>query len=265
MPRGQLTERDLDILRHVRRHRITTREVLRRWICRTEDATKKVLTALAAPLAPATLTKKRLQQHAEGFYLQTAELGIGRYRYYYLTPLGFKTLGLDKNPPPPPGPQSLPKFYATLVHCCLNAKSLRVLLTREEFFPTLERLRKALTPDEPPIDPATTKFDHTYYVAFDAKPARLTRVVLDLSQDVARLVDKCHTQAREMRSSSPLFSALAERGGLALCVLAPEADKANTIRETFSRKPIRNVHVATDVIPFLADLVSRDATNKTRP
>lgn len=263
MPRTQLTQRDLDILKHVRRHRITTREVLRRWICRTEDATKKVLTALAAPLPSGVLTKNELRKHSEGFYLQTAELGIGRYRYYYLTPLGFNTLGLDKNPPPPPGPQTLPTCYAVLAHCCLTGKKLRVLLGKEDFLPTLERLRAALLPDFPPLNEKGTRFDPRYYIDPEGPRPRLTRIEFDQGGECSRLVDKCHGVARTLRAT-PLFSALADRGALALCVLTSEEGKRDALRETFDRNPITNVHVATDVIPLLADLVSLDAKNKTR-
>lgn len=265
MPRAKLTERDLDILRHVARHRITTRAVLRRWICRTEDATKKVLSALAAPLPPASLTKKERKKHADGFYLQTADLGVGRHRCYHLTRLGVQTLGKSESAAHGLGPQALPMHYAALVHCCLNSKRLRVLLTRDEFHPTLERLRTAVLPSEPVADSRNIAYEPAYYFASEGSRTRLTRIVFDLGAHCAQIADKCHGLAGELRRRSPLLAALADRGAFALCVLTHEDDKRNALHEALSKTPIKNVHVAIDVIPLLADLVNHYGTNAPRP
>lgn len=230
--------------------------MLRRWICRTEDATKKVLTALAAPLPPGDLTKKELLKHAEPFFLQTGELGVGRYRYYYLTPLGLKTLGLRADALPPPGPQAIASSYAILAHCCLSGPKYRALLDKEGFQPAIERLSTAVNLLPPGSASDSLTYEPKYYFDTEGTRARLVHIVLDLGKDAAGLVDKCHGVIRKLFQRSPLLAALAGQGAFALCVLTHEDAKRKALREALQRTPVRNVHVDIDVIPLLADLVN---------
>ncbi len=111
----RLVDRDYDILDHLRRYRLTTREVLHR--------------LFFADCEPNAVTKvtSRLVDHG---FLNRYELYTGR-SYYVIGPESAKLLGISLKKCKPLGTQALPREYGILLFCCMTPTPRERLLVSD--------------------------------------------------------------------------------------------------------------------------------------
>lgn len=194
-----LQPRDLEILSHVARYRLTTQETLHR-----------LFFTGATPEAPKTVVR-RLR---EGGYLQSRPLYLRR-AYYQLTRSAAALLGEPEEAARPLGPQALVRAYGVLAYCC-HAESERQRLTRLEF----HRAFPYLSENGIPFD--------AFYVERDPR-LRLMQIVVDQGGDARRLLRKCRTRLKLARET-PGLSDLVRGGEFGLALVTSSNEKAEALR-----------------------------------
>lgn len=237
-PTNDEADRDGDVLEHVARYRITTNEVLSHLFFRTDNATKKVMRRLAAPIPPKGTPLAEEQKTARPFFLQTREL-LGKRQYYHLAARGAHKLGLRpaRKHAQPPGPQALIGHYAILVHCCRHDDQ-RILFTRRELAEQLSAIS-----DYAP-----------YYVERQDGRTRLVRIVVDHNRAAAGIIDKCRTIIREAHQVRYLAEKIRCQQ-FAIAALTLNTEKVKAIHAECEQAKL-SVPVVPDVIPHLFDLIN---------
>lgn len=196
--RIQITARDLDILAHVLRFRMTVPEAVQRLICPElrDEGVNSIL--------------RRLR---EGGYLDTGPLHGKRY-YYYLTPRGATRVGhLDglSRPEKAGGPldgQALTRAYAVMSFCCLGEVT-RTYLTRHEF---MTRFATYDTPGLPKMP---------YYLHEEDGRTCLGFLLIDYGRYYKRPAIK-YTDAVVRRLQMESFRRLIEKKQFIITILVPE-------------------------------------------
>jgi len=199
---GRLTARELEVIDHVARYRLTTVSVL----CRTHlsgvsrGAVGKVVSRLCS-----------------ADYLQSYPL-FHPTRYYVLGTQGTKSLGLAVHRSLPLGPQSLPMEYAALLYATLG-KQLRKRLNIREVLALYPWLPAALAT-------APHCFDETHGVL------ELLRV--DLGGPADHVARKCLADINARRRLRE-FSPLVRSGKFRLVVITSTPAKAAALRQAIDR------------------------------
>lgn len=222
----ELTDRDRSILDHLKRYRITTNEVLETRFFGGDghDALKTV--------------RRRLV----GAFLQARPLGIGRRRYYQLTPRAARMFGEPEEVAAPLGTQALPRAYAVLVFCCLSGKRR-------------ERLHRDELREEYPELAGSSLATHSdlYIDEWGGKP-RLARILVDYGGETAALVRKCHRFLAESRDRIAGFSNMLRQDAFTVTILTGEETKKQSIIDALTRKPL-DARVRIEVIGDLTTLL----------
>ena len=209
---GKLSDRDYEILRHLKRYRVTTREVLGRLFFRDSElnAVSKVVSRLE-----------------KGGYLSSHELasGTGR-RYYTVGATACRLLGLSTRKAGPRGPQALLTDYAILLYCCgRETESARKRLAVSELASKQPNLlgkgmdagRYVL--ETPAVGVSTLGF-----------------VRVDHGGDVAHIVRKCAADVEKRAGIRSIRQLMDERRFVLVVVTASE-DKRLEIRDALARRP----------------------------
>lgn len=148
--RPRLSDRDHDILQHLMRYRLTTREVLHKLFFADSD------------LNAVTKVTSRMTTHG---YLSRYEF-IQPRTYHVLGPEAARLLGISQNKTKDLGPQALYTEYGTLAYCCLGQtlrERMLVREVRERYAPLLHR-----------------KIDSShYYLDNDGQTTRLAYIRVD--------------------------------------------------------------------------------------
>lgn len=208
----RLVDRDYDILEHLARYRLTTREVLHRLFFSDSE------------LNAVTKVTSRLTEHG---FLNKYPLAPAR-NYFVIGPTAAKLFGVSPKKCKPIGPQALPQEYATLLFCCMQpVRRERLLVSQmQEKFPDL----------------LARKIDNShYYLDQDQNSAiRLAYLRVDQGGTRDHIARKCEKDIQD-RKSIGSFRNLIETDRFMITVLTARDEKAKLIRETLAKRswPVR--------------------------
>lgn len=223
----QLQERDRKILEHVARYRLTTPEVLDRlFFAGQVEARKGVLKRL---------TKEHLK--AEQLFLQR--------KYYRLSKVSARLLGIHEEAAEPLGVQAKPTQYGILSFCCSRDGQEWPRYTRPEFLKDFPEFGERCIP--------RNDYFLDYYVDYDGKQARLGQIHVDLIGDYQRLITTCRGMIRAGLEVEGLREVIAE-GLFAIGLVTSEEEKKEKILSHLSEKPLE-CPIRVHVVPELRDIV----------
>ena len=191
-----LTERDQEILEHVRRYRLTTTEALRKYFF---------------PEAKAGAEKNVLRRLV-GDHLQARPL-YAKKVYYQLTPSAARTLGEPEEVAEPLGPQALVRVYGVFAFCCLGSRD-KTVLTRREFISAFKEFAEQVDLTQ----------SH-YYLDYDSKTVRLGQIVVEQGGEYQRLITKCRRIIERGREIPGLQEIIADELMVIALILAEESKR----------------------------------------
>ena len=222
----RLVDRDYEILQHLGRYHITTREVLHRLFF--SDSEENAVTKVTS----------RLTLHG---FLNRYELYFPR-TYFTLGPQATLLLGATPKKCHELGPQALIREFGTLAYCCLSQES-RTRLTVSEI---RERHPQLLQHG----------FDSShYYLDNDGETTRLAHIRVDYGGGLEHIVRKCHDEI-ETRYESAVFKQIIDNDRFLVAIVTAHQDKVNAIHEAVKRQkwPCR---FRIEAVPDLANLITR--------
>jgi hypothetical protein len=221
----RLGPRDHDIFEHVRRYRLTTREVLHR--------------LFFPEVKPNAVTKVTSRLSQSGF-LKRFDLYESR-DYFVLGPEAARILGVPHKRTEELGVQALPIEYATLLFC--SGAGDRERLTREE-----------LKAHHPSILVPGVDSSH-YYLDREGGKTRLTSLRVDCGGPPDHVARKCREDL-DRRLEHQAFRDLVANGQFMIAILTGREEKASAIHESLKRHqwPIR---FRLSAIPELIHLMTR--------
>lgn len=201
----RLSDRDEQILAHVRRYRITTQEVARRLFY--PDHTREAV-------------KNRLHRLRRAGYLAAGPLDAQR-SYYRLTPHAAAALfGETDKIAAAPGVQALTQAYAMLSLCCLgNTRHERIMASEfQAQYPEL-------------IAPGLTL--RFYYRDSEGDTQRIGLMLLGLSQDYVRVLRKAR-QAIQRRFQAAAWRERILSDGFTIAIVTEKQHKADRIEQAIA-------------------------------
>lgn len=222
----RLTERDLEILEHMRTFRMTTMPVLHRLFFADQDI-------------DAVRSWKRRMRGAG--LIDTAPF-VRYEKYLHLTLAGWKKLGEQ----PPKGRTTLTEFplarqYGMLAFCCLLDTVQRKLTAREfvEKFPSL-------------ADNSMPK-DY-YYVDKDSQPQRLGFIYVDHGRKAERVYQRYRDIIRQRFKHPPWRQDVIERGRFIVAIVTAKPAKKKLIEQVFAKQKLW-IPYRVEAVPDLIDLI----------
>ena len=221
----QLQDRDMKILEHIERFRITTSTALHAMFYQGKETDA------------VTSTLRRLRQ---ADYISSATLKPPRRFYYYLTRRTTRMLGLPASFADSLGEQALPTRYAILRFCCGN--EYRQVLRPSEFAEEFPECCNKHIPKEP------------YYYDSDGDAPRLSYLMVDLGADAGRTIRKCRRVFGE-RLKVDGFRRLIEGKAFSVTVLTQHASKKAAIEAARKRAADFSYPIRIEVIPELRGMV----------
>lgn len=240
MRNTQLQERDLDVLQHVRRYKMTVLRALER----------QPFFAGCGPYAVENVVR-RLR---EGGWLKSEWLYDGyvqtggrtpqpnRYRYYHLTAKAANLLGEHPSSARPLKDEPKCRAYAVLAFCCFGEPQREKLTPHEyrEMFPELDRKGERIN----------------YYIDAQGPQKRLGYIRVDYGGYGRwdRLIASCQDDIRK-RCDNRAFRQLVLEGGFVICVITALEQKAARLRAALedARLPAEiKVHVVPDLLEMIA-------------
>lgn len=224
-----LTDRDQEILEHVRRYRLTTTEALRKFFF---------------PEAKAGAEKNVLRRLV-GDYLQARPL-YAKKVYYQLTPSAARTLGEPEELAEPLGPQALVRWYGVFAFCCLGAKEEVSVFTRREF-------ASAFLPFADHVDLTQSH----YYLDNDGATIRLGQIVVEQGGEYQRLINKCRRIIERGREIPGLQEIIADELFVIALVIAEES-KCQALSNQLRKNPLPT-WCRIKVVPELSYLMPHPA------
>lgn len=221
----RLTERDLAIIDHVHRYRISTRQVLYEEFFRglKPAAATSTLRRIAAPHNP-KLTEAERRARGRSFFLTPQVLAADGTICYRLSQRGAKHISATHELPPriseklgrPLNIRSLEKNHAILAFCCLGGRR-RQRITFREFTDRLAPLKVRGCPVEP------------YVFELDLTPPRLGFVRIDYANSRPQTyVNKAYHDL-EKRCVNEAFRAKIDEGRFVVFLLAPTEKRAKRL------------------------------------
>lgn len=221
----RLADRDYEILQHVMRYHLTTRDVLHRLFFSDSD-----------PNA-ATKVTSRLILHG---FLHRCELYLPK-TYFIFGPNAAIIYGLSRQKIREFGPQALVREYGTLAYCCLSSQP-RVRLTVSEIQKRHPELLNA-------------KLDSShYYLDNDGEVTRLAYIRVDHGGPPDHIVRKCKEDLQQ-RYAYKAFTDLIDHDRFMIAIATGTAEKAAAIHEAVKRHDWRNrfrIEVVEDLIHLIA-------------
>lgn len=225
----RLTDRDYEILEHVSRYRLTTRDALhQRFFDDSEvNAVTKVTTRLVS-----------------SGYLAEWEVDLTQSRKYFTVGKAAASLfGVSAKKSAPLGPQAFATEYAVLCFCCLGDQR-RERLTVSELHAREPRL-------------VVGKVDNShYYLDHDGTGAILEYLRVELGGSVDHVLRKCRG-AVQSRVRHALFQELVNAGRFGVTVLTASEQKADLIGAAITRASDLPVRVRAFAVPQLAEVIAR--------
>lgn len=221
----ELQERDLLILNHIKRYRMSTNRVLHQLFFdgRAMDAVSS--------------TVRRLRS---ADYIGSATLKPPRQFYYHLTNRSTRMLGLPNSFAGSLGEQALPTRYFVLLFCC--DEESREVLTPSEFAEEFPDCSDKHIPKEP------------YFFDSEGRVPRLSYLMADLGADSGRIIRKCRRVFGE-RLKVEGFRKLIEDDAFSVTILTQQASKKSAIESARKRAPDFEYPVRVEVVPELMGMV----------
>ncbi len=221
----RLGPRDHDIFDHVRRYRLTTRDVLHR--------------LFFPEVKPNAVTKVTTRLSGSGF-LNRFDLYESR-DYFVLGAEAARLLGVPPKRTEGLGVQALPIEFATLLYC--TGAGDRERLTREE----LQQHHPSIL--VPGVDASR------YYLDRDGGKTRLAAIRVDCGGSAQHVASKCRDDL-DRRLEHDAFRGLVANDQFMIAIITAREEKAGAIHETLKRHawPIR---FRLGVVPELAQLITR--------
>ena len=223
----RLVDRDYEILDHLARYRMTTRDVLHRLFF--DDSEVNAVTKVTS----------RLTEHG---FLNKYEWAPNR-NYFVIGQESARIIGVSPKKCKPLGPQALPKEFATLMFCCLSdvaRERLKVSDLQKQFPDLLAR-----------------KIDNSHYYLDRTEDGavRLAFIRVDQGGTADHIARRCEKDIND-RSNMASFRELVQTDRFMITVITASDNKAGIIRETIKRRrwPVR-FRVA--VVKDLALLITR--------
>lgn len=203
-----LTERDQEILEHVRRYRLTTTEALRKFFFSEAKAgaEKNVLRRLVGP------------------HLQARPL-YGKKVYYQLTPGAARSLGEPEELADSLGPQALIRVYGVFAFCCLGTKELS-LFTRREFASDFTEFAEQIDLTQ-----------NHYYLDDDGQTIRLGQIVVEQGGEYQRLINKCR-RIIERGREVPGFQEIIADELFVISLIIAEESKRDALSNQLRKNPL---------------------------
>lgn len=224
----QITDRDQQILEHVKRYRITTSDILQ-GLFFAENQPGSVKNVL-----------KRLKNDD---YLQSQPLFQKRV-YYQLTAKSARYLGETEDAAKPLGPQALIRRYGVLAYCCQVANGRQAKrLTRQEFEQAFPHFFQE-------IDIGQTD----YYLDRHGETVRLGQLVIDLGGDYQRLANKCRNEIVDRAIHVSGLKELLTEKLFVLTLVVGEESKQKALLNLFQKKPLP-VWMRVETVPELVQLI----------
>lgn len=221
---SQIDER---ILRHIKRYRITTNEILRSLLSLSPDSLK-------------TIRKRLVARNC----LASRPLGPGRRHYYQLTTKAATMLGEPPEVAKPLGLQALARAYAVLLFCCRSRRP-RKRINREE-----------LREHYPEFVQANMTNQADYYLDDWGGEPRLARIVIDYGAEWHRTVKKCSDIVTDGLNRIHNFERYVAADAFRLTVLVGENEKKKALIAGFTEKPLPIRPPRVEVVPELTALLN---------
>jgi hypothetical protein len=218
--------REKELLLHLRRHRITTLEVLKRLhFAKQADST----------------VRYHVRRIVTAGQLESRKLPSGR-TYYHLTPAAARTLGAPRSFGQAPGAQALPRLLGALAYTCLGSEpSLRLLPEElDALYPGLAG-KGGLTFEDYCVeaDPRAADFRYLTAIKVDAEGADPDAFLRGLRSQLDR------------GESVPLFGKLRAERLFAVGIVTSEPSKRVAYHRALERRPLGvAVRVATADFPL---------------
>lgn len=226
----RLVDRDYEILDHLRRYRMTTREVLHRLYFSDSE------------LNAVTKVTSRLVDHG---FLNRYELYSGR-SYFVVGPESAKLLGLSPKKCKPIGTQALPREYGILLYCCTTDTPRERLLVSELH----ERI--------PNFTGKRSDCGH-YYLDNDGESVRLAHIRVDQGGPPDHVVRKCREDL-ELQLRIAAVRTLMEQDRFVIAIITATQEKAAAIREAIQRHTW-SVRFRVEAVEELAQLLASASSN----
>src|SRR5215210_2324181 len=221
---SKLTDRDGEIIEHVRRYRLTTIQVL-----------KHVLFSEAADLTPVVKVVGRLKL---GGWLREARL-YDRHKYYLLTSRAARHLGEDEGISKPFKHQGLTNAYGVLWFCAKLGVNRFTYREFVEQFPTLHE--RGLQ-------------SSTYYIDTSQGRKRLGYIHVDGGNGADRVLSRVNRiVARRYLVND--FRKLIQEGGFVVAVATPSQGKKLAIEEALRQGPTPEVRYRVVAVEELAPVL----------
>lgn len=228
----RLVDRDYEILDHLRRYRMTTREVLHRLFFSDSE------------LNAVTKVTSRMVDHR---FLNRYELYSGR-SYFVVGPESAKLLGLSPKKCKPIGTQALPREYGILLFSCMTDTPRERLLVSELH----ERL--------PNFTGKRSDCGH-YYLDNDGQHIRLAHIRVDQGGPPDHVIRKCREDL-EMQIRVTAIRELIEQDRFLISIITATEEKAAAIREAIERHTW-NARFRVEAVEDLAQLLASASPSRS--
>lgn len=232
--RMRLTERDLKILEHVARYRITTSDILQG--------------LFFAENQPGSV-KNVLKRLIKGEYLQSRPLFHKRV-YYQLTATSARSIGESGDIANSLGSQALIRTYGVLAFCCRAGTNKPLQkFTRHEFeqaFPSFSN----------EIDISQS----TYYLDQHGDTVRLGQLMIDQGGDYQRLANKCRNDVLSRAIQVPGLREILTEKLFVMTLVVGEESKQKALLTLFQKNPLP-VWTRVETVPELIHLIPGSSTS----
>ena len=231
-----MNERDLRILKHIGRYRITLRPILARlYFDNNESAMANVLKRLTGPTSRRTRGGEDPVK-ASGFIKIHSGLP-GNISYYQLTKLGAKQAGVPDDRSEAFGTQAFNVHLAMLWFCCAHHKQ-RFRVSSEEF------------PSVPSGD----------YCLLGEEPKRLLRVYSPAETTTRSSIHRAIAEHADVLTSDPATAQAARDREVGLAILVHSEGQVRELKQAMrsDKGPLgrlhKQVHPVIEVVPSISTL-----------
>lgn len=230
----RLSDRDYEILDHIKRYRMTTRDVLQKLFFADSDIS-----------AVSKVTSRLLQMDV----LQKYALDADRV-YFGLGEIAAKLHGLSASKASAHGPQALIDNYAVLQFCCNGAVPRERLLVSELKQYIGDIRGKKLRPG-------------MFYIDYQGGQSRLAAMRVDHGSSPAHLIRRSR-EYLERVVANPGIASLIRQKSLMLTILTAFDDKKTQIEDCISRQEWK-VFFRVEVVKGLRPLLAASAQKSQLP
>lgn len=225
-PKYRPMKRDREILQHVARYRLTTREIVQSLFMPDTDV--NAVTKVLGRLVGARLLSRHTLHDV--------------HQYWTLGVAGAHRLGLNEKRASALGYSALVEHYGVLLFCCQPGKPRRELLTPGEF--------EAQFPGHghPSIQRAA------YYVDEHKGVRRLGMIIVDRNGDPLRLIRKCMGELRRRRELIPAFLSRLRNRDVVCAVVTGDAERGQVLEQLWAKQEQKSAWFRATVREGLAPL-----------